>query len=287
MRENAYQFPIKKIAKVLNVSRSGYYAYLTRPPSVREEENKKLILEIKKAYQNNRKLYGSPRIHALLKREGSICSRKRVARLMRLEGIKAITNQKSYRRKNMEEIACPNLLKQDFFASAPNEKWVGDISYIKTGEGWLYLAVILDLFSRKVVSFSIDNHMKSELVESAFQKALLRRAPIGELMHHSDRGSQYTSKNFKDLCKIAGIKQSMNSGSCYDNAAMESFFHSLKTELVYLEKFKTKMEAKRAIFEYIESFYNRKRLHSTLGYMSPEEFEKQYWENEWKEKICI
>ena len=286
MKENAYQFPIKKMAKIFNVSRAGYYAYLKRPLSSREEENKQLLLEIRKAYEENRKLYGSPRIHAFLKRKGILCSRKRVSRLMRLEGIKAKTKRKCHGQKNMEEIAAPNILDQNFFANSPNEKWVSDISYIKTKEGWLYLAVTLDLFSRKVVSFSIDNHMRTELVESTLQKAFLRRSPIGDLVHHSDRGSQYTSKRFQECCKNFGIRQSMNSGSCYDNAAMESFFHSLKTELVYLEKFNTKLEAKRAIFEYIESFYNRKRLHSTLGYMTPEEFETRHWKNI-KEKICI
>jgi transposase InsO family protein len=287
MEKMRNQFPIKKMAKILSISRGGYYAYAKRPPSARGEENKKLLMEIGKAYEENRGLYGSPRIHAALKRKGMVCSRKRVARLMKLNSIKAVTKKRRSGRKHLERVVAPNILEQDFFAGAPNEKWVSDISYIKTEEGWLYLAVILDLFSRKVVSFSIDTHMRAELVESALQKALLRRSPLGDLVCHSDRGSQYTGGSFKELCERSGVRQSMNSGSCYDNAAVESFFHSLKTELVYLRRFNTKEEARRAIFEYIESFYNRKRLHSTLGYMAPEEFEEQYWRNISEKKFCV
>lgn len=287
MKVHVKEFPIEKMAKIMGVSRSGYYAYLHYFPSARKQENASIVLAIKEAYKESRKLYGSPRIHALLQRQGMACSRKRVAKLMKAEGIRAIMNMKGHRRKKMVGEASPNLLKQDFSASAPNKKWSSDISYIKTGEGWLYLAVIIDLFSRKVVSFTIESHMRAELVENTLQKAFFRRAPSLGLVHHSDRGSQYTSSSFRELCLDSGVTQSMNSGSCYDNAATESFFHSLKTELVYLDNFKTKREAKRAIFEYIESFYNRKRLHSTLGYQSPEEFEQNHWEKQWREKICV
>lgn len=287
MQTHSTEFPVKKMAKTFRVSRSGYYAYLARPTSNREKENHLLSLQIKSAFQESRQLYGSPRIHAVLQRQGIFCSRKRIAKLMYVQGIRAKTSKKSYHRKKMTAEAVPNLLNQDFSAKAPNERWSGDISYVKTGEGWLYLAVILDLFSRKVVSFSIDSCMKTELVKSALQKALFKRTPLSGLVHHSDRGSQYTSYAFKGFCEENGVVLSMNSGSCYDNAAMESFFHTLKTELVYLKKFRTKREAKMALFEYIEVFYNRKRLHSTLGYKSPEEFEQEYWENEWKKKICV
>ena len=287
MKAHAKEFPIEKMAKLMRVSRSGYYAHLHRLPSAREKENALLVLAIKEAYQEGRKLYGSPRIHALLQRRGMVCSRKRIARLMQIEEIRAITSRKGSRRKKMVGEAAPNLLKQNFLANAPNEKWAGDISYIKTGEGWLYLAVVIDLFSRKVVSFSLNSHMRAELVESVLQKAFFRRSPSLGLVHHSDRGSQYTSSSFRELCLDVGVKQSMNSGSCYDNAAVESFFHSLKTELVYLKGFPTKKHAKMAIFDYIESFYNRRRLHSTLGYQSPEEFEHNYWQRQRKEKICV
>ncbi|MFZ0566325.1 MAG: IS3 family transposase [Chlamydiales bacterium] len=287
MQAHSNEFPIKKMAKIFGVSRSGYYAYLARPSSSREKENCLLFLQIKSVYQENRQLYGSPRIHAALQKQGMSCSRKRVARLMNAHGIRAMVCKKKPHHKRVITEAAPNLLKQDFSAHAPNMRWSGDISYIKSDEGWLYLAVILDLFSRKVVSFSIGNHMKTELVKDTLQKARFKRAPSSGLVHHSDRGSQYTSHVFKGFCMESGVVLSMNSGSCYDNAAIESCFHTLKTELIYLKKFRTKREARMAIFEYIEVFYNRKRLHSALGYKSPKEFEQEYWENKWKKKICV
>lgn len=276
MKRNSGQFPLKKMAEVMGVSRSGYYAYLNREPSLREQENIKLNQEIKCLYEEHRGLYGSPRIHASLKRNGWSCSRKRVAKLMRKEGLRAKMNRGFQNHKKVPERAAPNLLEQNFNSDHPDRIWVSDITYIKTGEGWIYLAAILDLFSRKVVGWAIEDHMRVELVEKALKKAIFRRKPERGLIHHSDRGSQYTSNHFKKICEDQSIILSMNSGSCYDNAAMESFFHTIKTELIYLQKFSTKQEAKSLLFEYIEGFYNRKRLHSTLGYQSPEMFENRY-----------
>ena len=283
MQKNAQLFPIQKMANVMRVSKSGYYAYLKRSLSKRNEENHRLAQEIRSIYQENRGLYGSPRIHAMLLKKGFSCSRKRVARLMKTLHLRAIMNKKFNHRKKIQLESAPDYLEQKFEADSPNSIWAADITYIKTSEGWLYLATILDLFSRKIVGFAMQEHMRAELVESALKQAYFRRRPQKKLIHHSDRGSQYTSKSFKALCTSYLIKMSMSQGSCYDNAAMESFFHTLKTELIHLQKFKTRKEAKMAIFEYIEHFYNRERLHSTLRYVSPEQFEQNY-ENQ---KFCV
>jgi putative transposase len=276
MKNNTNQFPLKKMAEVMKVSRSGYYAYLRRETSLRKKENIKLMHEIESIYEEHRGLYGSPRIHAVLKHHGWTCSRKRAAKLMQKAGLRAKTNKNFQKRKKFIERAACNLLKQNFTVDHPDRIWASDITYIKTGEGWIYLAATLDLFSRKVIGWAIEDHMRIELVEKALKQALFRRKPELGLIHHSDRGAQYTSNHFKKICDNESIILSMNSGSCFDNAAVESFFHTVKTELIYLKKFKTKQEAKRALFEYIEGFYNRKRLHSTLGYLSPEVFESKY-----------
>jgi len=283
MRKHTDQFSLKKMAKVMRVSRSGYYEYLKRDLSYRDKENLNLTKEIKSIYSENRGLYGSPRIHAALMQRDINCSRKRVANLMRKCNLRAKMNSSFKCRKKVKKQVAPNLLKQNFYTESPNHVWVSDISYIKTSEGWLYLATTMDLFSRKIIGVSMDSHMNVDLVEKTLMSAIYRRSPEGEVIHHSDRGSQYTSSSFKQLCDLYSIKLSMSEGSCYDNAAMESFFHTLKTELVHLNKFSTRQEAKRAIFEYIEGFYNRKRLHSTLGYLSPEAFEDFYKE---KKRIC-
>jgi len=282
MRKHTNQFSLKKMARLMKVSRSGYYAYLKRGLSKRDLENMKLIKEIKLVYSENRGLYGSPRIHAALMQSGIDCSRKRVANLMRKCNLRAKMNRSFKHRKKVKKQVAPNLLKQNFQTDLPNHVWISDISYIKTSEGWLYLAAIMDLFSRKVIGISMESHMSADLVEKALIRAIYRRKPSGEVIHHSDRGSQYTSSSFKLLCEMHSVKLSMSEGSCYDNAAMESFFHTLKTELVHLNKYSTRQEAKRAIFEYIEGFYNRKRLHSTLGYVSPEVFEENYY----KQRLC-
>lgn len=277
MQAHAKEFPIEKMAKILNVSRCGYYEFLSRKASKRTLDNEALMEEIRIAYKKGRGLYGSPRVHAELKRNGKKCSRKRVAKLMQNEKIQAkmrkrwkVTTQPS---KKAVEIV-PNHLEQRFAAEAPNKVWVSDITYVQTEEGWLYVASVMDLFSRKIVGLNMGDRLETKLVTGALKQALYRRMPKEGLMHHSDRGSQYTSAEFKELTQMHGIRLSMSAkGHCYDNAVAESFFHTLKTEETHLKRYRTREEAKLGIFEYVEVFYNRERLHSTIGYVSPEGFE--------------
>ena len=253
------------MARTLAVSRSGYYRYCRGLPSQRHQKNELLLQAMWRIFRNSRDTYGSPR----------------VARLMRTAGMMAKMQRlfKRTTRRDAKAVAARNLLQQDFSAVAPNEKWVADMSYIRTLEGWLYIAVILDLFSRKVVGLAMGNSLHAQLVIDALTQALQRRQPKEGLQHHSDQGCQYTSQSFQELLKSQGITCSMSSvGNCYDNAAMESFFHTLKTECVYFERYKNREQAKQSIFEYTEVFYNNQRRHSTLGYVSPAEFERRYYQ---------
>ena len=268
---------------MLEVSRSGYYRDCKKIPSRRARDKDLLLQEIWQIYGKSRQTYGSPRIHAELKALGFKCSRPRVARLMKQAGITAKMQRlfKRTTRCNAKAPAAPNLLQQDFSAEKPNQKWLADISDIKTMEGWLYLAVILDVFSRKVVGLSMGESLHTQLVMRALMQALTRRQPEAGLHHHSDRGCQYTSTAFQQLLKEQEIICSMSgSGNCFDNAAMESFFHTLKTECVYFERYETRQQAKANIFEYVEVFYNNQRRHSTLGYVSPNEFEQRYYQQQ-------
>ena len=279
MKKHSNEFSVGKMAKVLKVSRSGYYAFIKRIESTRSKENKLLTENIIAIHSISRKTYGSPRIHAELKKQGNLCSRKRVARLMREANIcaKMIRRKKksSYPSWKTSFNVPQNYLGQKFNVDLPNKTWVSDITYIPTQEGWLYLCALIDLYSRRVVGLSMSCRMDNTLVTRALQQALLHRNPPKGLIHHSDRGSQYTSTEFRDLATTKGITLSMSSkGCCYDNAVAESFFHTLKTEHVKFCKFKTREEGVNSLFEYIEVFYNRIRLHSTLGYLSPEDFEK-------------
>jgi putative transposase len=280
MRNNNTQFDIKKMAQVFKVSRTGYYKSIDRVASKRQLENNKLLTKIKEIYSKNRELYGSPRIHIELKKLGELCSRRRVARLMRLHTIKAKMSKqwRGYDKacKDMARIA-PNIVNQQFHAPAPNTTWVSDITYIRTKEGWLYVAAIMDLFSRKIVGLGMGDQIDTELIKRAFAQAICHRPVNPGLILHSDRGSQYTSNEYKNITHAHGMQLSMSAkGYCYDNAAMESFFHTLKTEHVYFYSYHTRQEAITSIFEYVEVFYNRQRIHSTLGYVSPAEFERRY-----------
>lgn len=266
---------------MLRVSRSGYYAWLGRPESKRVRDNRALLVEIKAINQERRKkCYGSPRIHVALQRAGYSCGRNRVARLMRNAGIQAqgrvkfkVTTDSAH-----EKPVAANILSRDFEATAPNQKWGGDITFIWTAEGWMYLAVIIDLFSRMVVGWSMGSRMTKELVCSALRMAIINRLPFSCPIMHSDRGSQYVSNEYQRILKAFGLTCSMSrKGNCWDNAVLESFFASLKTESVYQVELKTRAEAQNEIFDYIEVFYNRERLHSTLGYLSPIEFEQNYY----------
>lgn len=277
MAAHEKEFSLKRMCRVLGVGRSGYYAWRGRPQSLREQENETLLTEIRLAHQASRKTYGSPRIHAYLRHKGILCGRNRVARLMKLDKIRAkkvpkrrpVTTQQRPGAKT-----APNLLNREFSACAPNRKWVSDFTYIDTAEGWLYLAGIVDLYSRTVVGWAMTDCMDVQLVENAWEMALTNRHPSEDLLHHSDRGSQYTSDVYlahllNQHCRISMSR----TGNCYDNAAMESFFSTLKTECAD-HQFSSKAEARTVIFEYIEVWYNRQRLHSSLGYLSPMEFEK-------------
>jgi transposase InsO family protein len=259
------------MCKALNVSRSGYYAYLSRPESNRSKENKKLLETIKQIHDDTRRIYGAPRIQRSLP-DGQKASLGRVARIMRINGIRSKTVKKYKATTNSKHNypIAENRLNQCFTAEKSNEKWVSDITYIWTEEGWLYLAGVMDLYGRKLVGWSMDSRMKTELVSSALKQAIGRTGASKGLIIHSDRGVQYASKEYQDLLKKHGFICSMSrKGNCYDNAPMESFWGKLKTEWLNDYKFKTRDEAKKAVFEYIELFYNRKRTHSTNDYSPP------------------
>jgi len=276
IEQHRHEFSIVKMCGLLSVSSSGFYAWLGRDPSQRERVNRCLSEQIRMLYQRSRQTYGSPRIHADLRDMGHRINRKRVARLMREAGIRARRKQgyKVTTKRNPAHDAAPNLLAQDFSAKAPNETWVADITYIATHEGWLYLATILDVYSRRIVGWSMGTRLQKQLVEDALTMAVGRRNISQGLRHHSDQGSQYTSHDFLKLLTQHGIQVSMSdTGNCYDNAMMESFFATLKTECV-TTAFATRQEARQVIFEYIEVWYNRLRRHSALGYLSPEQYEQ-------------
>lgn len=266
------------MAKIFTVSRAGYYKHINKKPSKRKLSDEVLTQKIAAIYHKNRRVYGSPRIHAELKKQNESCSRKKVALLMKINNLQATIHKRWKRDKNTQpaEVNFPNHLNRDFFAEKENVVWVSDITQIKTNIGWLYVAAILDLYSRKIVGLSMSKFIDTDLVVKAFLQAFCHRTPKPGLIIHSDRGCQYLSNKYKALAEQHGVLLSTSSrGSCYDNAAMESFFGTLKTEHVYRHKFNTREEAIISIFEYVEIFYNRQRIHSTLGYLSPVEFESR------------
>jgi len=267
------------MCKELNVSSSGYYAWCKRPASAREMANQELYNKIKAVYNGNRGVYGSPRIYRELKDQGVACSENRIARLMRLRSLRAKQSRrfKSTTKRDKAHQAAPNLLNRDFDTKQPDQKWLADITYIATREGWLYLAAILDLYTRRIVGWAMSERMTSDLTMTALRMALQQRQPAMGLIHHSDRGSQYTDQAYQALLKDHGIRASMNGvGTWYDNAPMESFFGTLKSELVHHCLFYTRNEARTDLFSYIEAFYNRRRRHSALDYLSPETYEQLY-----------
>ena len=275
-------FPVNLMCEVLEVSTSGYYAWRGRPPSKREMANRELTKEIRAAFEESGETYGSPRIYQVMRKRGLMCSKNRVARLMALAGLKAKQTQRfrSTTRRNKAHRAAPNLLKRDFTADRPDQKWLADITYISTWEGWLYLAAILDLFSRKIVGWAMSDRITTDLTLAALRMAICQRRPGPGLVHHSDQGSQYTDSRYQDVLKANKIQPSMNGvGSWYDNAPMESFFGTLKAERVHHCVYRTRDEARPDVFYYIEGFYNLHRLHSSLGYVSPMAHEQLYHED--------
>lgn len=276
IKQHKDRWPLRWLCKALDVSSAGYYVWLKRPVSPQEERRDQLLAEIRAIDAKIKGRYGSPRIHAELLARGQHCALNTVAKLMQQAGIVAKTHKK-FRHTTDSNHKLPvaeNLLARQFQPSGPNQAWVGDITAIRTGEGWLYLAIMEDLYSRRIVGWSMDSSMTSRLAVDALEMAVQYRLPEEELLAHSDRGSQYASEHYQRVLAHHGITCSMSEvANCWDNAPAESFFATLKKELVYLEDFRTRAEARSAIFEFIEMFYNRERLHSTLGYQSPEEFE--------------
>lgn len=271
-------FPIKKMCLTLNVSRGGYYAWVNRPQSQRSLDNEKILNRIKQIHSESNQVYGSPRITDTLKSEGIKVSRPRVARLMNRHGIRAKTVRK-FRVTTQSDHhfpIAPNLLNQDFRSEHFGKVWTSDITYIRTSEGWLYLTVILDLYNRQIVGWSMSSGITAmQTVIPALTMAVNRYKPLPGLIFHSDRGVQYACEEFRNKLSEYQIVQSMSSiGNCYDNAVVESFFSTLKKEHVYHYLYKTRNNAKQSIFQYIEAFYNRIRKHSALGYLSPVQFNR-------------
>jgi transposase InsO family protein len=276
----AAEFPVGAACAALGVSRSGYYAWRDRPRGTRARRRDELAVKLEAVHAAHRGVYGSPRLCAAVVAAGERVSVNTVAKLMRRRGIRARARRKFVPRTTDSAHARPvagNALGRDFAAAAPDRKWAADVTYVPTGEGWLYVAGVLDLCTRRLVGWAMADHMGTSLVADALRMALARRRPdagAARLLHHSDRGCQYASDDYQHLLAQAGIACSMSGkGDCWDNAPMESFWATLKTELVNHERYATRARAAAAIFEYVEVFYNRERLHSSLGYLSPEQFE--------------
>ncbi len=269
-------YPVATMCRLLGVSTSGYYAWHGRAPSARAESDTTLLERIREIHRTSRETYGTPRIHAELTSQGHTVSRKRIARLMRGAGLAGISRRKGTRTtvRDARARAAADLVERNFTAEAPDQLWVADITYIPTWAGFLYLAVVLDVFSRRVIGWSMANHLRTRLVLDALDMALWQRRPDG-VIHHSDQGSQYTSIAFGNRCRVACVRPSTGSvGDCYDNAMCESFFATLECELLDRRRFASHAEARMAVFEFIEGWYNPRRRHSAIGYLSPINYER-------------
>ena len=283
MKANETEFPVQAMCNALNVVRSAYYKWRSTPQTAHDQRDKELGVLVEIEFKKGRGVYGEVRVLKKLQQQGIKTSRRRVGRLMAERGLVCIT-KKPYKvttdSKHDKPIA-KNKLKRRFNPQKPNRVYAGDITYIKTDEGWLYLAVVIDLFSRQIVGFSMADHMKTSLVNDAMMMAIWQRKPPKGLLWHTDRGSQYASKEHRNLLAQHGIRQSMSrKANCWDNAVSESFFHTLKTELTYHHRYATREQARASIFEYIAVFYNRIRIHSANDYLSPVEFESQHAKND-------
>jgi transposase InsO family protein len=279
IKQQSEKYPMKTLCQVLNVSRSGYYAWRKRPVSKRRERQTELFGQIKQAYEQSRRSYGSPRITAELKSCGVQICRNTVAKYMREGGVFVRPPRRFVPRTTDSDHAhpiAPNRIDRNFAATAPNQKWVCDLTYIWSGEGWLYLSIVMDLFSRKIVGWNMSYDTKTDGIAQAMSMAIKNRKPGSNLIHHSDRGCQYACAMYRKMLDKHRITASMSrAGNCYDNAPAESFFGTLKTELVHKARYRTRSEARSSVFEWIECWYNRRRRHSSLGYLSPESFEAQ------------
>ena len=281
MHQHKNDYPVTMMCKLLNVSRSGYYAWCNRPPSATAQRRAELAEQVRQVHDDSRQIYGSPRVHRELRARGVKCCQNTVARIMRQNKLKS-KMQRRFRvrttNSDHDQPIADNVLDQRFEQTAPNRAWAGDITYVPTAEGWLYLAVVLDLYSRRVIGWAMADHLKASLAIDALTMAIDQRLGAGDnisdLLHHCDRGVQYASVTYRALLASRGITASMSRrGNCYDNAVVESFFGSLKTEWTQHETYETRPQAMQSIFEYLEVFYNRQRRHSSLGYQSPAEFE--------------
>ncbi len=278
MRANQAEFDVTKMCRVLGVSPSGYYAWKDRPPSARAVENERLLKRMREIHTFSRETYGRPRMYAELRDDGWLVNRKRVARLMSLDGLQGATRRRKWRTTKRAKDArpAPDLVGRNFGVDGPDQLWVADITYVPTWSGFLYLAVVVDAWSRRVVGWSMETHLRTDLVLQALNMALQQRKP-DSVIHHSDQGTQYTSIAFGLRCKEASVRPSMGSvGDAYDNAMCESFFATLETELIERKRFRNQAEARMAVFDFIEAWYNPRRRHSALGQMSPINYEKEH-----------
>jgi putative transposase len=276
IHDNQNEIPVQRMCHELNISRSSYYSWCQSTPTARERQNGELLEQIRDIHQQSRRTYGSPRIYHCLRQQGIRCSHKRIARLMHIHGIRAKMVRRFKVTTRSNQAVAPDLVQRRFITNQPNRIWTSDITYVWTREGWVYLAVVLDLCSRMIVGWEISSRLTADLVTTAVERALYWRKPAEDLILHSDRGSQYASTQLHSLAKEQSLCLSMGrTGSCYDNAVTESFFHTLKTEHIYFQHFETRQDARTSIFDYIETFYNQQRLHSTLGNCSPVQFELQ------------
>lgn len=277
MQQQQAQLKVRCMCQLLEVSRSGYYEWLSRPPRAQAQVDQEVQDKIQHYFAQGRGTYGTRRIKHLLAQDGLQVSRRRIGRLLAQAGLRCKTRRKCKAPKTsgQAQTVAPNQLNREFTVQAPDKVYVGDITYLPTGEGWLYLAVVLDLCSRAVVGWSMANHMRAELVTQALSMAIGQRQPAAGLIMHTDRGSQYGAESYRQLLTQHGMQPSMSrKGNCWDNAVAESFFHTLKTELIYLEDFDTHEQAQTVVFEYIEVFYNRQRCHSANGYLAPLAYEQ-------------
>jgi len=278
VHRRCHHYPVRMMCRLLGVSASGYYAWLVRPESKRVQRNRDLLKKIRTIHATSKGVYGSPRVHAELLADGIEVGRHKVANLMRSAHLKGCPRRRfrTTTQRNLTHRVAHNLLKQDFSADGPDQRWASDITYISTRQGWLYLAVTMDLFSRRIIGWSMSSWISRHLVVDALRMAIDVRRPEGQLIHHSDRGSQYSSDDFRDELQKHDITPSMSgTGNCYDNAVVESFFGTLKQERVNRVRYRTREQARADLFEYIEVFYNRKRRHGYLGNISPVDFERR------------
>ena len=277
IQEQHEEFPVSSLCRILEVSRSGYYEWLGRPPSALADTEQQVEAKVQQYFTQGRGTYGTRRIKPLLAQEGLVVSRRRIGRVLAQAGLRCKTRRKfkAPTAAGQAQTVAPNQRNREFTGQAPDTIYVGDIPDLPTGEGWLYLAVVRDLCSRAVVGWSMANHMRAELVNQALSMAICQRQPAAGLIMHTDRGSQYGADSYRQLLHQHGMQPSMSrKGNCWDNAVAESFFHTLKTELIYLEDFETHEHAQTAVFEYIEVFYNRQRCHSANGYLAPLGYEQ-------------